>query len=99
MVIVAAVAAAAARWGPGCALAGAFLLWLGRTAYLLAQQPEVNLGHRAGFPGFEGKTPCYIGPSDISTLVAGSGYRGLSLAYELLGPTQHLPDVISDPIH
>lgn len=53
--IAAAVAAAAARFGLGHALAGACLLWTAGTAFLLAQQPEVNLGHRAGFPGFAGE--------------------------------------------
>ena len=59
LVLVAAVALGGLALGAGKALAAASAAWLAWTAYLLAQQPQENLGHRAGVQGFSGEEgPC-----------------------------------------
>ena len=55
LILVAAVALGALALGTGKALAAASAAWLAWTTYLLAQQPEENLGHRAGAQGFSGE--------------------------------------------
>lgn len=42
-------------WGPLQMLGASGIMWLSYTGSRLAQQPEENLGHRAGAPGFLGK--------------------------------------------
>jgi hypothetical protein len=54
MMLVLALAVASALVGPARAVGLAGLGWLAATTWLLSQQPEENLGHRAGFPGFAG---------------------------------------------
>ncbi|EIE22965.1 hypothetical protein COCSUDRAFT_53472 [Coccomyxa subellipsoidea C-169] len=41
-------------WGPLHALGAGGLVWLTYTGFQLAKQPEENVGHRAGAPGFLG---------------------------------------------
>lgn len=54
MYMLGIVALTAIRWGPRTALGAVSADWLLRTTILLAQQPEDNLGHRAGAVGFGG---------------------------------------------
>ncbi len=63
-------------WGPLHALGAGGLVWLTYTGFQLAKQPEENVGHRAGAPGFLGESSFALSKSSWTEYVVTGLHAG-----------------------